>query len=460
MDNQNSPDAQEISDESFPQTTKFSNSKIRRRRRRRRRLSNYSPSENKSLFFQEEIADDEDNKQNQKLGLLPILFWVFTITPLFFSLGIILSKTVFVNLPQESIEIDANQKSPLKEDKNLATKIPDIPEVPNTPQLPSDFKENKMISSGKNNYTLDQNKSHNDDENNTNNQPINNQRLNQIIENVIVLCKNSQLPTSKISITLIDLNSSLRVGYQNDQLRYPASVVKLFWLVMAVNKLYQQGDQTSMSNYIEKMIKQSDNDSSGYVVDWLTDSQSGDNLSSKDFQKWGQKRKSLNKFFIDQGYGELDISQKTYPLPKQKLFKPEGRELQLRGGNPEKPIRNKISTDQAASLMWAIISQPQLGYARQLLTTDLATFDWKDPNINYFNPIRSLFGESLPTNIEFVSKAGWTSQTRQEVAYIATKDGKTRYILAIFAEDSSYSKDENIFPEISKTVFNSMSNLQ
>ncbi|AIE74548.1 Beta-lactamase superfamily protein [Synechocystis sp. PCC 6714] len=70
----------------------------------------------------------------------------------------------------------------------------------------------------------------------------------------------------------------------------------------------------------------------------------------------------------------------------------------------------------------------------------------------------NLFGESLPTDIEFVSKAGWTSQTRQETAYIATMDGKTKYILTVFAEDPDYSKDKTIFPAISKKVFELMSN--
>ncbi|MCT0254087.1 MULTISPECIES: hypothetical protein [unclassified Synechocystis] len=164
------------------------------------------------------------------------------------------------------------------------------------------------------------------------------------------------------------------------------------------------------------------------------------------------------KYIFSPYYGNLDITHKTFPLPKQNYFKPEGRDLQLRGGNIENPVRNKISTEQTTFLMYHIVSAPDLNYAKQLLTINLATFNWKNPNINYFNPVMNLFGESLPTDIEFVSKAGWTSQTRQETAYIATMDGKTKYILTVFAEDPDYSKDKTIFPAISKKVFELMSN--
>jgi beta-lactamase class A len=98
---------------------------------------------------------------------------------------------------------------------------------------------------------------------------------------------------------------------------------------------------------------------------------------------------------------------------------------------------------------------------QQLLYWNLATEPRRnnDPNQGYFNPINTFFGENLPLDIEFYSKAGWTSDSRNEVAFIKTKDGKTAYILAVFAENSLYAKNYQIFPEISTLVYQKMRNL-
>jgi len=127
-------------------------------------------------------------------------------------------------------------------------------------------------------------------------------------------------------------------------------------------------------------------------------------------------------------------------------------------GASKKPIRNKISTQQVARLMYEIftgraISTEYSQNLQQWLKWDLSSSYWKnlDPNTGSFNPIRTFFGESLPTNIYFASKAGWTSSTRQEVAYIS--DGRAAYILAVFAEDRAYAQNRKIFPQISRLVF-------
>jgi len=85
-----------------------------------------------------------------------------------------------------------------------------------------------------------------------------------------------------------------------------------------------------------------------------------------------------------------------------------------------------------------------------LLTRDLDPKAWKkDPT----NPIKGFLGESLPTNIYFGSKVGYTSKSRSEAAFVRTLDDKAIYILVVFADDPAYSKDETIFPAISQYVF-------
>lgn len=93
-----------------------------------------------------------------------------------------------------------------------------------------------------------------------------------------------------------------------------------------------------------------------------------------------------------------------------------------------------------------------------LLTIDPQTRLTKkdDQDTEHFNPVRGFLSESLPSNIYFGAKAGWTSFTRNEAAYIATPDGKVGYILIVFGEDKAYAYDWKIFPKMSKMVFEKM----
>jgi beta-lactamase class A len=294
-----------------------------------------------------------------------------------------------------------------------------------------------------------------------------NQNLQSVVNNIVSYAKSKQFPVDKLSVTLIDVNTGEMAGYQQENLVYPASVVKLFWLAALCGQ-FSQGiepytDKTALQIDIKKMIKNSDNEAASRIIDRLTTTTSGVELTGEEYKQWTDKRYLLNDFFEKAGYKGLNISQKTFPIPSEKLDKPKGRDLQIRG-NPESPIRNKISTQQAARLMYEIFTNKAISpeysqYMQQWLLWDLNSTEWRnmDPNIGQFNPIRTFFSELLPTDLIFASKAGWTSNTRQEVAFISTRDGKVSYILSIFAEDSSYAQSAKIFPEISLKTFKVMS---
>lgn len=290
------------------------------------------------------------------------------------------------------------------------------------------------------------------------------QELQKIVQEIINFTENKGLPVNAISITLIDVNNKTIAEYQQEKLRFPASVVKLFWMV----ELYEHfernvyPDNLVFTDDLQKMMVKSDNESSSRIIDKITNTESGGELEGEEYQKWLWKRYQMNGFFEKGGYGKIDISQKTYPIPYLNLYAPKGRDLQMRG-NLEQPIRNKISTYQAARLMYEIVTDKAISPVasqsmKKWLLRDLKSEAWKniDPNQGHFNPVMAFFGESLPTNLIFLSKAGWTSQTRQEVAFISSPDGKIAYILAIFAEDKSFSQDENIFPLLSKIVYQKM----
>jgi hypothetical protein len=190
-------------------------------------------------------------------------------------------------------------------------------------------------------------------------------RLQKIIENTVELVTNEKLKKEDLSIAIIDVNRNEIAGYQSDRLEYPASVAKLFWAVA----LYEKIDHKLSLNtktfdaLAKKMIVESDNEAASFIVDSITKAPSlTKNLEGKEWQDWRSKRLSVNQFFNLGGYENLNISQKTYPVPYLNLSEPTGTDKTMRQENttPDKPIRNKVTAEQAAKLMYEICSVPSL----------------------------------------------------------------------------------------------------
>jgi beta-lactamase class A len=292
-------------------------------------------------------------------------------------------------------------------------------------------------------------------------------RLQKILEDTVKAVTNDKLKKEYLSIAVIDVNHSEIAGYQSDRLEYPASVVKLFWAVA----LYEQIDHKLWKNtatfdaLAKKMIVESDNEAASFIVDSITKAPSlSKNLEGKEWQDWRSKRLSVNQFFNLGGYENLNVSQKTYPVPYLNLSEPTGTDKTMRQENttPDKPIRNKVTTEQAAKLMYEVCSVPSLSQESftkicSWLTRDLKNESWKKaPGIpaNDFNPIRGFMGEGIAgqKNVSIVrSKAGWTKDSRQEV--IAIKDDKNTLIISIFANNLVYANSDKVFPTISNKLY-------
>jgi hypothetical protein len=288
-----------------------------------------------------------------------------------------------------------------------------------------------------------------------------NRSLDRVIDKINKHCKKNGLSTDSLSISLVNIKTDERSGYQNKLERYPASVVKMFWLFKAYN--VQKIDPT-LSIAMDKMILKSDNNGASQVLDDITETKSSKTeLSKQEFKAEQQKRQSLNTFYQGRGYSpSLNISQKTFPITNENIMEPQGFDKQLRGKDTQKPIRNKITTDDAALLMFEIINSPH-PEMRKLLTRNIDPNFWRKQPANpiEFNPAESFFGEGLEglRSENIISKAGWTSASRQEVAYIKSKDDKTEYILTVFGDSADYAKSKKIFPEISRLVYKEMQNI-
>ena len=291
-----------------------------------------------------------------------------------------------------------------------------------------------------------------------------NPQLQEIVDELVNIAEEKGLPTEALSISLIDVskqNNHTFAGFQQQVLRYPASVAKLFWMTAfygAVEQgLIDNEKEAKFHKDLRLMMQISHNDSASKILDAITDTKSGATLEGEELETWLNKRKSVNEFFHKAGYQGLRVGTKNYPLYSPSQTGPVGRDRQLRDES-DKFMRNLVSSDHAARLMYEIYTRQAVSrkYSTRmayLLTRDLKPEAWQnDPT----NGIKGFLGESLPTNIYFGSKIGYTTEHRLDVAFVRTLDDKAIYILAVFAEDAAYAKDEEIFPKLSRHVYDRM----
>lgn len=282
------------------------------------------------------------------------------------------------------------------------------------------------------------------------------QELQAIVDELVDIAADQGRPTDQLSITLINVKTGEVAGFQQQELRFPASVLKMFWMVYVYGGLAEGilPDEAGFNVDLFRMIQQSSNDSASRIIDAVTGTKSGEKLSDEEYQNWKQRRMFLTEFFRKAGYDGIILSQKTL----SNLDRPKGRDGQM-WDDPQEPIRNKISSAQAARLMYEIATGQAISpeSSQKMLTwmaRDLSP-EGKEDTIRFggFNPIKGFFGEPLAEDIDFASKAGWSSSGRHEVAFVKTKDGKTAYILSVLASDESYSNDWHLFPDMSRFVF-------
>jgi hypothetical protein len=162
-----------------------------------------------------------------------------------------------------------------------------------------------------------------------------------------------KLQQDQLSITLIDLRDPKRpltASFRGNERIYPASVVKLFYLVAAHRWLEDKKiEQTpELTRALRDMIVDSSNEATQYVVDVLTHTTGGYELPPKEMEEWQYQRNAVNRYFSSLGYTNINVNQKTFCEDAY------GRERVSRGPNGEN--RNKLTTDATARLMMEIVT--------------------------------------------------------------------------------------------------------
>lgn len=294
--------------------------------------------------------------------------------------------------------------------------------------------------------------------------------LTQIMDGAVDLIAAQKLPTELVSISLVDLTGDCcdYAGYQDQQPRYPASIVKLFWLV-AMYGQYDAGllqpeidvhpdDEALMSHY-------SNNGASSRIVDALTQTVSGDELPPAELQTWVDARTTLNDYFLLAQYPDLNIAHKTFPIPDLEMAARIGRDLQFADGAPNSTAtrapsqRNFLTTAAVARLLYEIdtgqaISPEFSDRIKQHLAHSPDPAVWQGEE---FNAIAGFFGEYLPPDAQLYTKLGFTfDDGRQEAAIIASPNGQVRFALVLFANDPVFSGDATILPTVARYIYDQM----
>jgi len=246
-----------------------------------------------------------------------------------------------------------------------------------------------------------------------------------------------RLTADNLALSVIDLTSSdtpVRADYHGDAPFYPASVIKLFFMVEA---FHQGKSSPEIERALREMIQVSDNDAAGFFIDILTDTCSGSELEGKALEDFIERRRTLNRYFSTLGY---DVSAMLKPWS----FGPFGRDMQALG--EDRVNRNRATANSVASLLLWIVRHraisPQASDAMlKLLERPL------DPPRPTENQVKEYLGESLPPGSKLWSKAGDTSEVRNDAAYLELPSGR-KFIIIVFTRGAA--DDKTLLPSIGK----------
>ncbi len=247
-------------------------------------------------------------------------------------------------------------------------------------------------------------------------------------------------------------------NYRGGERIYPASVVKLFYLV-AVNEWLEKGmikTSPELERAIKSMMVDSSNDATGLIVDVLTGTTSGPELPDGPFETWKYQRNIVNRYFKSLGWVEnesVNVCQKTWG------DSPFGRERAFYGEMFDN--RNMLTTNSVSRLLHSVVggiavsrgrSQDMMGILSRSIKPEDLPLDVEEDQVSGF------LGAGLPEGSQLWSKAGWTSSVKHDAAYIEIPNGRP-FLLVVFTEGKEQAKSREILPFISHKVVEAIQQL-
>ena len=265
-----------------------------------------------------------------------------------------------------------------------------------------------------------------------------------------------KLEDKQLSITLIDLHDSqhpVTASFHGNERIYPASVVKLFYLAASQRWLEDKKieEAPELTRALRDMIVDSSNEATQYVLDVLTHTTGGYELSQKEMEEWQYQRNAVNRYFTSLGYSNINVNQKTFCEDAY------GRERVSRGPNGEN--RNKLTTDATARLLMEIVTGKAATPQRTSLMMALLKRDYVGKSNSDDDQGHGFTGIALQgrEGVKLWSKAGWTSTTRHDAAYVEMPDGN-KFVLVTFTTD--HANEREIIPTVARVVIDGLKDVK
>ncbi|HEY7112085.1 MAG TPA: serine hydrolase [Thermoanaerobaculia bacterium] len=238
-----------------------------------------------------------------------------------------------------------------------------------------------------------------------------------------------------ISIALIDLTepgpspSFPAGGFRADVAYYPCSVIKIFFLAYyetekAAGRLK---DTPELQRAVKDMITLSYNDATGFVVDSITGTTSGPELSGREWEDWKNRRNAVNRFYAKRGgFPTLNANQKTFcedAYGREQAFREDGQN------------RNRMSPAEAARMFKEIFRGEVVGTAGTDEMTALLSRDITgEKPLEEMEPEDArLAGERLPKGSRLWAKSGDAYDFHHLVGRVVLPNGAD-FVIAVFTK--------------------------
>lgn len=249
-----------------------------------------------------------------------------------------------------------------------------------------------------------------------------------------------KIKPEEFGATLIDLREpdKLLMAEVNGENRlYTASVVKMFYMA-ALERQLEDG-KVVMTKELERglhdMIVDSSNEATQYILDVLTDTSSGAELPSKEFERWQYKRNRVNRFFL----AWVSEHQHQSENVLRGRLRIEQQSRAYKGQN-----RNMLTTNATARLLAEIALRRFVNEKRSEAMLALMSRDWSKPSTDPDSQAVGFTGKAFIDNnitgAKLWSKAGWTSKSRHDAAYVETADG-LKFVIVVFTENHANERD-------------------
>jgi beta-lactamase class A len=259
--------------------------------------------------------------------------------------------------------------------------------------------------------------------------------LGRIARETVADFEGAGLTDDGLSIAVIDLTAPTPVSsfpaaaYRGDVSYYPCSVVKLCYLsyYAAQREAGRLADSPELTRAVTDMITVSSNDATGFVIDSITGTTSGPEITdAREWEKWKARRNVVNDYFHARGYGNLNADQKTFCEDAY------GREQAFREGGKN---RNRMSAAEAARILKEIVRNEVAGPTTtdamlRLLSRDIAQerpFEEMEPED------ARLAGQGLPPGSRLWAKSGDAFDFHHLVGRVVLPNGAD-FVIAVFTK--------------------------